>query len=88
MWVHGCHSTTKVSVLVNGSPMKKSQMEKGVRQGDHMAPFLFLLVVEGLKLAMDEAVHKGIFRGVSLSNQGPTISLLQYTDDAIFLREW
>ncbi|KAI3669696.1 hypothetical protein L6452_41038 [Arctium lappa] len=70
-WVHGCLSTAKISVLVNGSPTKEFMMEK-----------------EGLKVAMDEAVHKGLFQGVSLPNHGPTISILQYADDTIFLGDW
>lgn len=77
-----------MSILVNGSPTNEFRMEKGVRQGDPIAPFLFILAAEGLKIAMDEALDKGLFRGVSLPNNGPTLSILQYADDVIFLGEW
>lgn len=31
-WIHGCLQSTSVSILVNGSPTKEFQMEKGIRQ--------------------------------------------------------
>lgn len=60
-------------------------MKKGVRQGDPLAPFLFLIDVEGLNIAMQEAKRKGVFHGLKLPNQGPTISNLHYADDALFI---
>lgn len=34
--------------LVNGSPTEEIKLEKGLRQGDPLAHFLFLIVAEGL----------------------------------------
>ncbi|KAJ9560661.1 hypothetical protein OSB04_005821 [Centaurea solstitialis] len=87
-WVRGCITTTRVSILVNGSPTKEFRMEKGVRHGDPLAPFLFILAMEGLYVAMKEAQLKGIFKGIHLDNVREEISILQYADDAIFLGDW
>ena len=87
-WIRGCITTTKVSILVNGTPTKEFQMEKGVRQGDPLAPFLFVLAMEGLYVAMKEAQVKGIFKGIRIDNASNEISILQYADDALILREW
>lgn len=47
-WISVCLHSSSVSVLVNGSPTKEFIMCKGIRQGDPIAPFLFLVVAEGL----------------------------------------
>lgn len=54
-WIKACLESASVSVLVNGSPTKEFKMEKGLRQGDPLAPFLFLVVAEGLNTLMTEA---------------------------------
>ncbi|GJY33676.1 putative RNA-directed DNA polymerase, eukaryota, reverse transcriptase zinc-binding domain protein [Tanacetum coccineum] len=86
--IGACLSSASISVLINGSPSKEFKMERGLRQGDPLSPFLFLLVVEALQIAILEACSKGFFKGVSLAEGGVNISLLQYADDALFFGEW
>ncbi|KAJ9560212.1 hypothetical protein OSB04_005372 [Centaurea solstitialis] len=87
-WMKGCICTAKVSVIINGSPTKEFTMGKGVRQGDPLAPFLFILAVEGLTVALKEAQQASLVRGVRINNLEEEISLFQFADDAIFLGEW
>ena len=48
---------------MNGSPTDEFQMERGLRQGDPLSPFLFLLAAEGLNVLMKALVENGTFTG-------------------------
>ncbi|KAL4592366.1 hypothetical protein LXL04_005358 [Taraxacum kok-saghyz] len=88
MWIRGCLDSAKASILINGTPTKQFGMNKGVRQGDPLSPYLFIIAMEGLRIAMHTACSKGIFHGLQLPNNGPMISHLLYADDALFIGEW
>nr|GEW71103.1 reverse transcriptase domain, reverse transcriptase zinc-binding domain protein [Tanacetum cinerariifolium] len=87
-WVDYCLSSSSISILVNGSSSEEFRLEKGVRQGDPLSPFLFILAAEGLNAIVNKSVEKGIFRGVTVGENNVTLSHFQYTDDTIFFREW
>ncbi|KAI3720995.1 hypothetical protein L2E82_31996 [Cichorium intybus] len=87
-WINGCLRSSRASVLVNGSPTQEFDISRGVRQGDPLSPFLFIIAMEGLNVAISSACEKGIYKGLSIPNGGPTISHLFYADDAIFVGEW
>ncbi|KAI3507508.1 hypothetical protein L1887_22495 [Cichorium endivia] len=87
-WIHGCLSSGKASVLLNGSPTEEFQIKRGVRQGDPMASFLFVLAMEGLSVSIKEACNQFLYNGISLPNYGPCITHLMYADDVTFIGEW
>lgn len=87
-WIETCLKTASVSILVNGSPTEEFYMTRGVRQGDSLSHFLFILAAEGLNILVREAVDKGIFTGVKVGVNEVSISHLQYADDTIFFGEW
>jgi len=47
-WVKGCLESASVFVLVNGSPTEEFRPTKGLRHGDPLTPFLFLIVAKGI----------------------------------------
>lgn len=71
----------------NGSPTEEFGMSIGIRQGDPLSPFLFLLVAEGLSVTMKQTVELNMFSGYKIGSQGLVISHLQYTDDTLLVGE-
>ncbi|GJR83393.1 RNA-directed DNA polymerase, eukaryota [Tanacetum coccineum] len=86
-WIQGSLNSGKASVLVNGSPTSEFQFHRGLKQGDPLAPFLFILIMESLHLSFNRAVEAGIFTGLRIED-ALTISHPFYADDAIFIGEW
>jgi hypothetical protein len=85
-WMKMCVCNGNLSVLVNGSPTEQVNITSGLKQGDPLAPFLFLLVAEGLGSLMTKAVSLVFFKSFKLSSD-ISISHLQYADDTIHLGE-
>ena len=57
-WIKNCLESSSISVLVNGSPTTAFKPKKGLRQGDPLAPFLFLIMAEGLAEVVRQAEEK------------------------------
>jgi len=86
-WMEGCLKSASISVLVNGSPTAEFIPQRGLRQGDPLAPFLFNVVVEALNGLMRTAVGANLYKGFTVGCNDVSISILQYVDDIIFFGE-
>lgn len=86
-WISCILSSARSTVLVNGSPTFDFKHERGVRQGDPLSPFLFIIGMEVLSKMFLEAENQNRFIGFKAPNNGPSISHLLYADDAIIIGE-
>ncbi|GJW74963.1 RNA-directed DNA polymerase, eukaryota [Tanacetum coccineum] len=86
-WIQRCLKSSRGSIIINGSPTEEFQFFKGLKQGDPLSPFLFILVMESLHLSFQRVEEAGLFKGVKI---GPTITLshMFYADDAVFVGKW
>lgn len=72
------------SVLINGLPYGNIKPTRGLRQGDAMSPYLFLLCGEVLSQMLDYAQHTNQLQGMKLARRCPTISHLFFADAFLF----
>jgi len=74
-------------VLVNESPTKEFKPIRGLRQGDPLAPFLFLMVAEGLGGIVRQAMKTNLLTGLKIGRKEIEVCILQFADDTLFLCE-
>nr|GEW11558.1 RNA-directed DNA polymerase, eukaryota [Tanacetum cinerariifolium] len=70
-----------------GSPTAEFQFHRGLKQGDPLAPYLFILIMESLHLSFSRVIEAGFFTGFKLDSS-TTLSHLLYADDAVFIGKW
>ena len=58
-WIKWCLSTARFFVLVNGTPTGFFQSSRGLRQGDPILPYLFIIVMEAFNCLLKRAVFEG-----------------------------
>ena len=89
-WVGWCISTAKFYVLVNGSPSGFFQSLRGLRQGDPLSPYLFMIAMEVFRCLLRRAISGGFLSGWWVrdrSGDGILISHLLFVDDTLVFYE-
>ncbi|KAK6780580.1 hypothetical protein RDI58_022764 [Solanum bulbocastanum] len=91
-WIHFCISTVKLSLIINGNNEGFFSSERGLRQGDPISPFLFILVMEGLNHMIRRARANGWLKGFQAQVQGRRedergVTYLLYADDSLIFCE-
>jgi len=79
-----CVTNVKYVVRINGELSQAFIPSRGLRQGDPISPYLFLLCAEGLSCLIKEEERKGHLKGIKNGVSGPPISHLLFADDSIF----
>jgi hypothetical protein len=81
--IYQCISTVSFTLLLNGSKSSSFSPSRGIRQGDPLSPYLFILCNEVLARLINVEVDRGLLRGLNLAPGAPNISKLFYADDVL-----
>nr|GEW24874.1 RNA-directed DNA polymerase, eukaryota [Tanacetum cinerariifolium] len=58
-----------------------------LKQGDHLASYQFILIMESLRISFSRATSDGLLKGIQIQGS-MAISHIFYVDDAVFIGEW
>lgn len=64
-WMKALCTNAKSSVLLNRRLTDEFDLHRGLRQGDPMSRFLFIIAMKGLHVAKEDTVANGMFREVT-----------------------
>lgn len=84
-WIMFCVRSVSYPVLLNGETHGHIKPTRGIRQGDPLSPFLFILCAEALFHVMNKAEKNGRIMGMCLSKKCPPIRYFLFADDSLFL---
>lgn len=70
--------------MVNGRPGGIFNATRGIRQGDPLSPFLFVLVADVLNRLVERTNGVGLIEGFKIGRDRVNLSHLQFADDTIF----
>jgi len=80
-----CVTSVRYRIKVNGVYTEPFRPHRGLRQGDPLSPYLFILCAEGLSSLIKRAEEKGNIIGIRICWGAPAVSHLFFADDTLML---
>ncbi|XP_019181782.1 PREDICTED: uncharacterized protein LOC109176840 [Ipomoea nil] len=78
-----CVTTVSYNILLNGSRSLPIAPTRGLKQGDPLSPYLFIICAEGLSLLLQQAQSQGKIHGCRVARGALPISHLFFADDSL-----
>lgn len=82
-----CLTSAKLRILWNGEPLDAFQPTRGIRQGNPLSPYLYVICMERLSHLIEREVQLGSWKPSRASRNGPQISNLAFADDLTLFGE-
>ena len=82
--IMSCVSTVFTSILFNGEALDPIFPTRGIRQGDPLSPYLFILCMDFLGQLIEEKCSQKVWQPVKASQSGPAFSHLMFANDLLF----
>lgn len=83
-WIHACISSASFSFVINKKPFPWFSSHRGLRQGDLISSYLFILVSQNLTTLLNFALRNQMIPGFN-PNLRHNFNHLMYADDLILI---
>lgn len=83
-WIMFCVTSVSYKILINGEAKGNIIHTRGLRQGDPLSPFLFIICTEALIAQIKGAEEEGRLTGLKIAQGSPAVSHLLFADDSLF----
>ena len=83
-WIMECVSSIEYTLLINGSMTRSFKPSQGLRQGDPLSPYLFLMCANMLSISLTQAENLKKIRVVKVGRNGLSFSNLLFANDSLF----
>jgi hypothetical protein len=88
-----CVRSVSYSIILNGQPHGTIVPTRGIRQGDPLSPYLFIICVEAMSCMLHRAQLDGLISSIPTSRSGPRINHLFFADNSLLFcrantQEW
>ena len=81
-----CITTVSYSVIINGAVHGSIFHTRGLRQGDPLSPYLFLLCADGFSSLIKEAARNQMLSGISICRGCPMVTHLFFAEQSLVLQ--
>ncbi|KAK1650518.1 hypothetical protein QYE76_068323 [Lolium multiflorum] len=80
-----CCTSVKYRFKLNGSLTEEVTLSRGIRQGDPISPYPFLICGEAFSCLLNAAEADGRLTGVRVADNAPSFNHLLFADDSLIL---
>jgi hypothetical protein len=80
-----CVCSVSYRIKVNAEYTERIFPQRGLRQGDPLSPYLFILCAEGLSALLMRAEEEGMIEGIKVCRGAPRVNHLFFADDSLIL---
>ncbi|KAM6598072.1 hypothetical protein CsatA_008596 [Cannabis sativa] len=80
--IMGCVSTVQYKVVHNGHVIDSISPSRGIRQGDPLSTYLFIICAEGLSALIQKFEANRLIQGCRVAQRAPSITHMFFADDS------
>jgi hypothetical protein len=84
-WIMNLISSTFFSILVNGVPSQPFSPSRGIRQGNPLSPFLFVIMAQGLGCYIKDSIQNGSLQGLPIHGLKMISSHNQFVNETLLM---